>query len=428
MKKYLFFALAVAGMLSSCSQDDSVSSSPNVDNLSDLMPIQLTVGTSAVTSSTRGTGSVGDIETGNNVWANQLINVYMLDKGTTKVATFNGDTIFNNEVFVAQADVNATSANNQVVAKTQDQSVDYYPSQGYFDFWGYRLDGAATAGPSESATQITIPFKIDGSQDVMVAKAVPTAADSAALKLDGNGNPVDAETAAMNVQRAYSAFAARRNVQPNLDFKHMLTRMKFFVVAGNELATNDEAGNKVYVDSIKVMSKATGTLIAAYTGDEVLDQVVFDDEAPLDSLSLKQRVGNDNDNNLDQALVDLVPIPLTWNSAEDHGDTIRVGESLIVAPADSYVLKLSVSQNKRASEDPSLSPEQQVQKLKNTYEVPLTTPSGAAFKRGYSYNITMTVWGFEGIKVSTKLQPWVEDNDADIKMFPEDYDPNTGSF
>ena len=334
MKKYFFCALAVAGLLSSCSSDDSVSDAPGIQTSDELVPIHIGVSSAPISAATRavGTGTVGDIATGSNVWANQKINVYMLNKGTTDMALFDGIDIFNNATFIAPASVEATSADNMVEALTEDQSIKYYPPQGYYDFWGYRLDGAETADPVISDTQIAIPFVIDGSQDVMVAKAVPTAADSALLRLDGNGNPVDAATAAVNVQRVFSAFAARRGVQPTLDFKHMLTRLKFFVSAGDALTCDAERG--IFVDSIKVMSKSTGNLIAAYTGDELIDQVVFDDAADLDSLTLRQRIGNVNDANLDQPLETLTPIQPVWNATENKTDTVRVGESLIVAPAD----------------------------------------------------------------------------------------------
>ena len=413
-------------MLSSCSQDDSISDAPSIQTSEDLVPIHISVKSAPISAATRavGTGTVGDIATGSNVWANQKIKVYMLSKGTMEMAQFEGVKIFRNATFVAPADVNATSADNKVEALTEDQSVKYYPPQGSYDFWGYRLDGAETAeDPTEGADQITIPFVIDGSQDVMVAKAVPTAADSLALQLDGNGNPVDAETAAHNVTRVYSAFAARRGVQPTLDFKHMLTRLKFFISAG-DAATCDADGG-IFVDSIKVMSKATGTLIAAYTGEELVDQVVFNSEADLDSLVLRQRIDNDNDANLDQPLVTLVPVQPVWNTVENKTDTVRVGESLIVAPADQYELRISISQRQKVSRDETLDPADQYQVLKNTYIVPLTTRSGAAFKRGYSYNVYMTMWGFSKITVNTTLQPWVEDDaDSKIEILPEDFDAN----
>ena len=426
MKKYFFCALAVAGLLSSCSSDDSVSDAPGIQTSDELVPIHIGVKSAPISAATRavGTGTVGDIATGSNVWANQKINVYMLNKGTTDMALFDGIDIFNNATFIAPASVEATSADNMVGALTEDQSIKYYPPQGYYDFWGYRLDGAEATDPVISDTQIAIPFVIDGSQDVMVAKAVPTAADSALLRLDGNGNPADAATANLNVQRVYSAFAARRGVQPTLDFKHMLTRLKFFISAGDALTCDAERG--IFVDSIKVMSKATGNLIAAYTGDELIDQVVFDDAAALDSLTLRQRIGNNNDANLDQPLETLTPIQPVWNVTENKTDTVRVGESLIVAPADQYELRISISQRQQVSRDPSLDPADQFRVLKNTYVVPLTTPSGTAFKRGYSYNVYMTMWGFSRITVNTTLQPWVEDDaDSKIEILPEDFDSNS---
>ena len=75
MKKYLFFALAAVGMLSSCSSDDVVSSGSDPVDDNSLVPIRIGLGQTI----TRGTGTVGGFDdTNDNVWNRQLVNIYML--------------------------------------------------------------------------------------------------------------------------------------------------------------------------------------------------------------------------------------------------------------------------------------------------------------------------------------------------------------
>ena len=62
------------------------------------------------------------------------------------------------------------------------------------------------------------------------------------------------KTDEVSVDKAYSAFAARRGVQPNLLFKHQLARFTFEIVAGSE------AGSNIFVTGIGVESKFKGNL------------------------------------------------------------------------------------------------------------------------------------------------------------------------
>ena len=84
MKKYLFFALAAAGMLSSCSSDDVVSNGTNANDDNSPVPIRIGIGQAFTT---RGTGTVGGVGDGSNVanvWAGQYINVFMFNKITNQ--------------------------------------------------------------------------------------------------------------------------------------------------------------------------------------------------------------------------------------------------------------------------------------------------------------------------------------------------------
>ena len=148
MRKSIFFAAAFAGVLCSCSQDEAIEGGMASGAQEGLVPIE--IGLAQVkTATTRGTGTVGATEDGGNTWAGQKFNVYMFNQGTvTPAEDVEGTAIYNNAVF------NAPAANLNVaegVATADDGRVQYYPSEGKFDFVGYRTDGAEQGTPSASA-------------------------------------------------------------------------------------------------------------------------------------------------------------------------------------------------------------------------------------------------------------------------------------
>ena len=386
MKKIMLCgAVALAGIISSCSSDETLSS--NNQN-SELQEIKIGFGANTVVSS-RGTGTVGSTDAGTNSWNGQKLNIFMLERGTLNLAQFeNEGPIYDNEVFVAP------TALASGIALPEDNRVKYYPTQGAFDFWGYRLDGCETGAYSINGNNLEIPFEMDGSQDIMVGKAVPTAEEIAACKKDG-GEP--------EPERIYSAFAARRDIQPNITFKHLLSRLTFSVIAGNQAIC---ASDGVKVTAIEVVSKNSGKLIAAYTGEEI-NQIVFDDTET--NLVLKQRALGAATN---EDLVDLEPVTPEWDDVSGVAKETAVGEALLVAPTAQYKLIIRLSQTVKTDySDPSASTVKDF-----AYEDVLTTAGG--FLAGKSYNVKITVYGLSEIKVSTTLTPWEEGGNID--MTPED--------
>lgn len=116
-------------------------------------------------------------------------------------------------------------------AMIKDGTINYYPPQGNFDFFGYHGDDAVDDDPeiTKTATLWTVPFEINGTQDLMSTKAVLTETQTAKLTT-GTG------TEAVVSKDYYSAKAARKGVHPTLTFKHLLTRLQFGVIAGNKSA------------------------------------------------------------------------------------------------------------------------------------------------------------------------------------------------
>ena len=317
MKKYFIFAaVAAAGLFASCSSSDDIAANDAQNPIEDpdaRQAIRLNIG-NVVDMSVRGTGTVGGVGTGTNVWSGQSINVFMFTKGTDAVeaqeATYYADvdeyntakgtnltadefTALSNDAKIktpatqaADADAYATTLNltpvdatattltylydnqemitpgsadnkipgmgatantNEGEAMIKDGTINYYPPAGNFDFFGYHADDAVatTAAIAKTDELWTVPFEIDGTQDLMSTKAALTPTQVSGM---GTSRPDD----------YYSAYAARKGVHPTLTFKHLLTRLQFSVKAGNDAAAGYKADVYTQADADTYNAGLTG--------------------------------------------------------------------------------------------------------------------------------------------------------------------------
>ena len=381
---------------------------------------------------TRGTGTVGGMTDDDNKWAGQTLWVYMLQKGSMDLALYKAPAaggvatpdveVFNNKEFKAPTTADNTKSG---LATTADGTIAYYPVSGNYDFWGYRVDDAAvggtptvkivddngdevTADHMDQATKRVVDIKIDGSQDIMAGKAAPSADE--VTKLGGYAD------------NFYSAYAARKGVQPNITFEHLLTRFTFEVRAGSKATAGLPAGGNtdaVKVTGVSVGSKTTGTLTVAYTGatKKAAELLTFTGDAS--PLILKQRDEAVADNNA--PLVALKPVTLTWtDDAATIGDVLKVGEALLVAPGEKeYPLTIALSQDvlQKVGENKVTMPLEQKATIK--------MDGTKTFEPGKSYKVTITVYGLEDIRVTATLVPWADGGSIDID---DDRDPNNGKY
>ena len=427
-----FFALAAAGMLTACSNDDTLSG--NGEPTTAEQQIRLGVASSKV--QTRGTGTVGGMTDTDNKWAGQTLWVYMLQKGTMNLAYYKTPTVgnvvtpdakvFDNKEFKAPAD------NSTGLATTADGTIAYYPVSGQYDFWGYRVDDAVTlvddgtgamvpgvktvndtdveVGEDE-ATKRVVDIEIDGSQDIMAGKAALSDANVEAL-----GDYAD---------NYYSAYAARKGVQPNITFNHLLTRFTFEVRAGSKATAGAGASahtEAVRVKGISVESKTKGKLTVAYTGEaKTADQLLTFTDDPAVALSLKQRDEHAASNN--DLLVDLEEVSLTWPAGGEAtvGDVIPVGEALLVAPGQTeYPLTIALAQKVLANVNDADKTDKPLEQ-----KATIKMDGVKKFEAGKSYKVTITVYGLEEIEVTATLVPWADGGSIDID---DDRNPNEGKY
>lgn len=451
MKKHLYFAFVAAGMLCACSSsDDVVDAGGNVPGVDENGRPEISIGVGSSQVTTRGLGSVGanhnDL-TGHHQWDGQSVYVYMFNKPETgedgtvskqfDPAKDNGISIYENAEFMTPTGTDKGVARHKATGwKAGDNyKVSYYPLSGAFDFWGYYIDDKTvtptitTETDTDPAT-ITVPFTIDGSNDIMAAST----------------KDPDALPEGITAKDLYSAKAARSDVQPNLYFEHKLTRFTFNAYAYPQFAKKDandkDNPDAVRINAIRVYSRTTGKLVAKYDADnKIVTNVEFDEGEPT-ALSLKERVkknvtdsGDENQtkevDDYTTELKDLFDDPAT--GAADKGidlpgtaaDAVKIGEALLVQPnQDKYRIEVVVQQNLVTEEDAEGNP------IEDTREYVTRTIGENAdlfianakdgegkdvtFDAGKSYDVTLKVYGLSRIEITVSLAPWEEGGKVEI--------------
>ena len=255
-------------------------------------------------------------------------------------------------------------------------------------------------GGAENPDSIVIGVKIDGTQDIMSAVAVPSDEELALL----SSYP----------DRYYSSYSAHRGVNPNLLFRHLLTRLNFQIIGGNEAScvkAGEAAGQEtcVRVTKIEVLSKSAGSLTIAKAGGDRTSAGSLQFDSEVDTLVLMQRPEGTSDN------VDLEPMDVvmpTWNSISNSGNEVQAGDAMLVAPDRSYEVKITLRQRVQTGVDGSDRPVMEDKELIVKDVISLSSSSSAAgFLAGNSYNVKIVVYGLEKVNVNATLTPWTEGED-----------------
>ncbi len=421
MKKIMFLAMATAALFAGCSDDNNFDSSQSeVPMLDGRQLIKIGLG-NVSTITTKGTGTVGGVEnetTNTHAWAGQRFNLFMFKKGDLALAindledTNEGKPIYNDAVFEANGlatigDITTLTAASEIDTTNNTHPYKYYPNDAKsYDFWAYRLDGADTINVATGKKaivydtlstgtdrKITIGFKIDGSQDLLAAFAKPVQKDGSSFE------------DATRLNQCFSATSARHEIYPELNFKHLLSRLTFKVLAGNL-----ETMQNVKVDSIKVIGKNKGTLRVASIAEFNADSLITW-ESTRDSLTLKERLSTAAANAELTQLTPNISLDTICKINEDSianswARTSNIGEALMVQatqPNDTvstYDLVVFIHEDLNTNAS-ATTPLTQKSEVKATISVP-----NSYFRRGQSYNVQIVLYGHKRIEVFTTLEQW----------------------
>lgn len=406
MKKFFMYAVCAAfAGLTSCSSDEEFVNVYNPANESSETPIMLAMSKSNIDFTTRGTGAVGD---DNNKWRGEKLNVYMLNSETFELATgYNDEPIFENAEITAPASTDHSNIYaNYGISK-------YYPMSGNYNFFMYHADDAATAAPAKNAEgdMYILPITIDGSQDIMISKAdMPAAQKSAFEALP--------EVGTANAHRYYSAFSARRKIgingqpdelgiQPHFVLQHLLSRIVFYIQPNDEKVSDKNTDGTNYygvtIESVKIKNvKTSAEFVVAWNGATPA-KFIQNETNPTD-VTLKELVAGETEAH---ALQPFTPVKPVWDTVENKAVSTKVGESLMLFPADEYELEINMSQKPSADRDP----------INFTHRQILRVPAAAGkFEAGKQYNVKFVVYGAEKIDFSLELTNWEEGGDIDASF------------
>ena len=373
MKKVFFYVAAAMTMLAGCQKAELNQTQTPVD---DTTPVAMQLG-AATPSFTLTKAAV-------NEWAETPVFVYGLLNGE------NGyEAIIDNYATVVVDDKTPLE-----IYDDADLKMPYFYKEGKtYDFFGYHLGGAEkVTEPALAADVVAFEVKYDGNDDVMYAYA-----DKA---IDVMKDP----TAQVREADAYSAWAARRNVQPNLVFKHALTKFNFKVKGMNAKSEN------VTVTGISVKSVDNGTLTVVNKDASALAFVPAAVEA-VDFVLM-------NDDDTEFSPVDVL-----------NGVEINAGgdnASIMVAPGMTELPVVVTMLNNQFGKD--LDPYTFTAKAADVRKVGLAENAGLVeFAAGTAYNIYINVYGPEEIVVTAELTEWdlAGDYTYDPDAFRPDGTPST---
>lgn len=394
MKKvYLFSAIAVMAAVTACTKEP-VNNQPDPEE--GPVPVQFGLASPAYSVTTKSAGGL-------DAWNNTTLYVY----GFVRTETDYSKAFINN--------VPATAASGPSTSLDVDDEANngnpyYYQGDAVYDFYGYHIDDAADGGTpapivvdeagaaQDDGTSLThgvyIPFTINGSQDLMTATADPTA---------------DVGETGVDPTRAYSAYAARRGVDPTLTFQHQLARFKFQIKAGAA------SGMNVQVNAIEILNqKATGYL-KVVGADQGITEAADD---PGDAKFTLMEQGQDG-------MQALTPTKPTTGFAEGKTqDADPIGESIMIFPGGASC-EINIKTTDVGISDPTPIPDQGFiinasDLLKNGTE---ESAGATKFEAGKEYTITIIIYGPEDIEITAALTDWKDG--GEVTWDPDE--PQTGT-
>ena len=358
MKKILLFSFAVLAFAASCQKPQNDLFEP--DPLDDGTPVKVMLGTNVLNATAKGSGPLEQFD-------NTVLSVFAIDHASTNWTS--GDPFLLKNYSVTAT--GGSSASSFETDKYYFETDKYYKDNVNYDFYGYYVDNIdhQETNLKIDAQAVTLPVTITGYEDILLA-TTDKGKDYKAAK-----DKAQDEGKTFNENRVYSAYSARRDVVPNLVFKHMLTRLDFVFKTGEDVNSN----TRVEIVGIAVKSVINGTLIVA--GDQ--------DLVPATEAETALNLRYPTETN-------FLEMPNTKDGVAIFGSN---SNSIMVYPkAGSYELTVKVRQSKKIGADWTPGSVE-------TRTFPIALTSGS-FKAGNKYEVTVITYGLEPVVVGVELTDW----------------------
>ena len=285
-------------------------------------------------------------------------------------------------------------------------------------------------------------FAIDGSQDLMAGYAPPLTNDLLNDRYK-HVELTDGEKNRILYYGNYTSFAAHRGIEPQVDLKHLLTRLRFSMLPG------DSTASYTTIDAVYATTPYKGSFVVASKDPTEIGFYPNTDENAYGDLYLHDHPGLDEEGNLlPSKILDESPAedrivewkPDYWVKDKDgkiigkvplnqRGEPLHLGDDLLIPPAQQIIITIQ-SHYRRNDEEYdddrtfrslyTINAETLAQndKSKSMYWDEKTQQF--MFKPGYIYDITLVVYGLQKIEVTGNIEGWKEGED--IIIGPDDAD------
>ncbi|MBR0239934.1 MAG: fimbrillin family protein [Bacteroidales bacterium] len=376
----IFLAAALLAVFACSKNPDSPAEVIVIDD-STPQPVLFSSNLSSVRTTTKAVGAI-------DRWSgNDSLFVFSLDRETKGV-------FIDNVLAYSPSDGVSGDINLYNSAATAPNEPFYY-GEGYYDFFAYYLDGAAINKYKENEVYpvgtpvvdvdqennlITVDVAIDGTQDIMIAKA-----------------DVDRDTEGIEINKAkvYSAYSARRGVKPDLLFKHQLSRFKFEIISGSQIVADN-----VYVVGLSVESDSLATFAVA---GNIPENNLIESSHP-GFLKLWHHPTPDAPLTiLDGSESSRIKCPAYTPKTDTTSprDTVKIDGSILAIPGKSvYKLNLDLYQEGYTA----------ATGVPRDLEIDFANITGGTgagkAEAGYQYKVYIYVYGLEIVEVKVTLDEW----------------------
>lgn len=293
--------------------------------------------------------------------------LFMFNKGTMNITNLPGAYCYDGKpFFYSKPEENVSifggSDNSKPFWRPVDDMSCYYPSTGAYDFWAYSAANATVGSYSVEMDKASVPMKITGVDDVLLAKAEPTEEDYSLVP---------------DADRIYSAYSTRRGVQPFLNFKSVMSKLQFCIIPNTESVCDESSG--IQITKIEVRSYKKGNLVFA-----ALDK---------NALGFSIDKSSEKDSTTINSVIDL--------RGSSVGTPIYVDETMFLIPDVNYRITITMKQPMPMAFGTN-------EKKDVVMEIPIIISLGEqrSFEAEKSYIISIRVSGLQEMIVNSQLEGW----------------------
>lgn len=352
MKKVLLSMMTAAMCFASCTSDDATTIPEKNEvannNQEELVAIELGTGSIASTTVVESRAAVDE-------WDANQIGVFALDRKEPWDATIDANdrpVLLNNELGTIGDPIETGSSKYAV----NWAEIKYYPrystrTYSFFAYHPYVADEANIAFSNGNSIMVTGTF--DGTQDIMVAH---------------NICPIET---GYNAKYFRDAETNGTKVIPDLNFKHLTTRLMISVKAGHKYKPET-----CTIETLKMAVPNGYTLRVAST-----DLTLYPQEIRTWNSDMVEKQFAEN-----VALVEATPGTGDYQKSEVIAD-------ILTKPSknEGEIFELILT----------------LPGINEPIIAPVSLANGGKFEAGKAYNVTLTINGPQEIEVTASLTPWV---------------------